>query len=156
MGAPTVALDQLFAQPEGKQQKAIRPLDEAYQQFTATRYPGATYPEFLVFWWLEQNGYREYRDFYYQLNLLGGRTGGGFVADFLLTFTHPAEDLEVQGTAFHADAVFSDPADVKAYDIIKREALERAGYKVVWVSDVRLINALEESMRIALQGSDAL
>lgn len=150
---------QFFATPQGLNVTQERYLEAEYQAFQARRYPAATYPEFLAFYWLETRArYVEFEDFFFQLPLLGGRNGGGFVVDFVVNRDQdPSLVIEVQGIAFHTgDFAFGDPANVLAYDRLRREILEQQGYRVVWVSDVKLQQALDATMRTALNGQDAL
>lgn len=145
--------------PKGFEVATQRYLEHEYEAFTASRYPAATYPEFLAFYWLETKmDYVEFEDFFYQLSLLGGRNGGGFVADFVINRDqNPSLVVEVQGIAFHTgDFAFGDVADVLAYDKVRRDIIEQAGYRVVWVSDIKLEQALDSTMRQALNGVDVL
>lgn len=116
------------------------------------RYPLASYPEFLVFWWLEDHGYHEFDDFWYQVDFIGGRGArGGLVADFLLEFTNPRTILEVYGVVFHTAPVRRGPQTL-ADDIIRKAFYEAKGFRFIRCRDTDLVNRLDYVMRAAVNG----
>ena len=121
-------------------------------------FPFAPPGELLVAWWLMNVAkYELWKDFYFQASALGGRSGKGFVLDFLVVRDQPRPlDIEVQSDAFHNSAVHGEAVGILVYDKIRRQVLEDNGYKVVWVSETRLDQALDTTMRRALQGVDSM
>ena len=127
----------------------------AFERFKRTRYGAATFPEWLVYDWLTRQGYEEYRDFYYQVPIGGGRTvKGGFIIDFIFNPSVAGRRLpaEVWNTQFHVGAVFGDPARQKAADKIKREMMERQFGWSVYIWEPDLLANTERTMRLAVQG----
>lgn len=121
-------------------------------------FPAAPPGELLAIWWLMNVAkYQLYRDFYPQADALGGRAGRGFVLDILVVRDQPRPlDIEVQSEAFHDSFVHGEPVAIKVYDKVRRQVLEQNGYAVVWVSDVKLDQALDDTMRRALAGQDVM
>lgn len=127
----------------------------AFERFKRTRYGAATYPEWLVYDWLVRQRYEEYRDFYYQVPLGGGRTvKGGFVIDFIFgpSISGRRLPVEVWNTQFHTGAVFGDPVRQKVVDKIKREMMERIFGMSVYIWEPDLLGNVERTMRLAVQG----
>ena len=140
--------------PEPFRTHTINAADAGFLDFQAT-HPAASYPEYLVFWWLTQHGYEEYRDFIYQFAIGGGRTqAGGLIADFMLDFTHPRRTiLEVYGVAFHSDPVHRGYESI-AQDILRKEIWEHLGFTFVRVKDTDVIDRLDYVMQHAVVGEE--
>lgn len=129
--------------------------DPGFLAFQKTHGTGATYPEYLVWFWLTKKaGAEEYRDFYYQLSFGGGRTmAGGLVADFIINppITVRQTWLEVYGVAFHTSPVRRGPESLAA-DRIRREFALGNHFDFVRVLDTDLVNRLDYTMRAAIVG----
>ena len=122
------------------------------------QYPNMPPGNVLAFWWLLTKAkYELFRDFYVEADVLGGRAGRGFVLDFLIIRDQPRPlDLEVQSAAFHESFVHGEPVAIKVYDQVRRRVLEDNGYAVVWVSETKLDQALDDTMRRGIAGQDVM
>ena len=125
-----------------------------YQQFIR-RAGAATRPEFMVFEALERIGFHgdvseePGSDFQFQVPVLGGRSEGGSVIDFVVWAIVPPVAIRVQGEYFH----FGDD-DVESGDIVKRIAIEGLGMTVVDVlaQDTATEEKTNQVVRNALLG----
>lgn len=128
--------------------------DPGYLAFQA-EHGLATYPEYLVYWWLTtKRGYEEFRDFWYQVSFGGGRQErGGMIADFVLSesITSRRTVLEVMGQAFHTRPVYR-AAETLAMDVMRKAIYESLGFEYVRVLDTDLVDRLDYTMSRAILG----
>ena len=107
-------------------------------------WPGSL-PEFLVYQELERRGYEHGLDFEYQSPLLGGRSRGGMVVDFV--FNNPPDlAISVQGTFWH----FEQGVEVKARDILAREQLAGLGMTLIFLDEDDVLEDVEHYVAEAL------
>ncbi len=119
-----------------------------FQKWNAEYGPG-TYPEYVVFRWLEKQGLRHGLGFTYQVPFGGGRqVFGAQVADFVV-FDWLA--LMVNGIYWH----YSTP-EQRAGNFMRRAFLEgmRPPMVVVEVLDLDVVERTETTMRLALNGQE--
>jgi len=108
-----------------------------------------TFPEFLVFRWLEKKNLSPNADFYFQSSRMGGRQlWGGCVVDF----DFPSERLawRIQGEFFHV----GNPAK-EASDIMQKMSLSTKGYIVVDIYAQDVLERLDWVLTHAINGEQA-
>lgn len=147
-----------MTEPPAIPKPLVMPVTDPRLDAIRRRYPALPPGNLLAVWWLETKAkYREFIDFYVEADALGGRNGRGFVLDILVVRDQPRSlDIEVQSDAFHNDPVHGEPVGIKVYDRVRRQVLEQNGYTVVWVSETKLDQALDDTMRRALAGQDVM
>jgi len=107
--------------------------------------PIATKPEIIVYQWLTKHNII----FSFQTALMGGHFElGGSVVDFILTELDIA--LRVQGMYWHEGIA------KKGTDEVQREMLESIGLTVVDLWEEDILNRLETTMQLAVQGQEVL
>ncbi len=85
--------------PEGAPGKEQAP---GVPQWWVIETGGGSYPEFLVWKWLADKGYKPGIDFQFQSSYFGGRRDlGGLVADFIVDALTPPLVIRVQGEYWH-------------------------------------------------------
>lgn len=116
-----------------------------FQRWNGEYGPG-TYPEYVVFRWLEKQGYRHGLDFTYQVPFGGGRlVYGAQVTDFIVNewLAWP-----VNGLYWH----YRRDPDQRERDAANYARLQDLGYTVVVLLDVDVIERTDPTLRMALNG----
>jgi len=143
------------AEPQSVVGEPINVRERAWREWQKRRAPNGPYPEFVAYDWLEHQGFEEFRDFYYQVPIGGGRTvRGGFVIDFVFkpSIAGVETAAEVYGSAFHTAPVFGNAAEIKGVDRIKRDMMERNFSAVVYISEAVLLSNPTRAMTLGLMG----
>ena len=112
-------------------------------------FPGS-WPEYVAYRELGNQGYKHGEDFDFQTSALGGRQMlGGLVADFLM-FRPPGIVININGRYWHYDR----PSAQRGRDIYARVQFTSLGYRVVFVDDDDLLADPGYYVEQALQGID--
>lgn len=114
--------------------------EERYMQYA----PEGTSPERLLFGWLMRHDFM----FEFQAPLMGGRTPGGAVVDFIIYDKQPPIILRIM-------SYWHESASAQWNDQIQRDALETLGYQVedVWEREINTVEDVDETMRHILFGA---
>ena len=115
------------------------------------RYPGATLPEWAIFWALTTLGMKEHIDFGFQTAFAGGRTlYGGLVIDFEVYSRQTA--ISVLGIYWH----YRRGAAVLEHDLLSKERYEqqRPGWSMVFIDEGDAIKNPRYYVREAFRGVD--
>ena len=109
--------------------------------------PEGTAPERLLFGWLKRHGFM----FSFQQPVMGGRSPGGAVVDFIIYDKYPPIALRVM-SYWHTSLA------AQWHDELQRERLIEVGYQVedVWEYDINTVSKLDKTMRRILYGTPAL
>lgn len=114
------------------------------------RYPLAPLTEWWVWWWLTSVGHKQPNiDFVYQDPVLGGRTAGGQVLDFVMIDRFPKLAIFVDGDYYHfGNSFVKYQGSLKAAQNVR----DYLGYDTVIVWESQLLTELDGVMRRALDG----
>ena len=136
----TTLASRIFKPPE--------PIPEPPPWFTGS------WPEYLVYQELGEQGYVADVDFSFQSGQLGGRMFlGGLVIDFVFR-RPPGLAIEVNSRYFHYDRPAGRGPDQGATDIIKRQQMAGLGYTLIFCDDDAILQDVEWIVLEALSFRD--
>ena len=125
--------------------RAVEPLPQPPEGFMGS------WPEFVCYREIRNQGYVPNLDFNFQSNFLGGRLElGGIVVDFVF-HRPPGLAIEVNGRYYHYDRPSSGQ---DARDIYKRAQMAGLGYTLIFIDDLSLLTDPSYYVSEALQYRD--